>query len=118
MNVNTLNRRVAAALVSSVLFVGMSIPANGQQQPQQQAAQQQEVAPDRLPQQPQQQLTQYRQHGDQGQRAEPRDTSLKKSCFLILKSLGGHIKPLAFSPSRYVPVAKTWVSNFDQTGEQ
>jgi len=69
------------------------MPANGQQQPQQ-AAQQQEVAPDRLPQQPQQPLTQYRQHWDQGQRAEPRDTSLKRRCFLILKSVGGHIKPL------------------------
>lgn len=45
MNVNTLIRRVvAAAIVSPVLFLGLSIPANGQQQPQQPAAQQQQVA--------------------------------------------------------------------------
>ena len=99
MHVNISNQMVAAALFSSVLFVGMSIPAKGQQEPQQQAAQQQQVAPEGLPQQPQQQLTQYRQHVDQGQRAEPRDTSLKKRCFLILKSLGGHIKPLPSAPA-------------------
>jgi hypothetical protein len=64
VNINILNRRVAAAIVSSVLFVGMSIPTRGQPQPQQQAAQQQQVAPDRLPHEPQQQLTRYRQHGD------------------------------------------------------
>ena len=115
MNVNTLNRMVAAAIVSSVLFLGLSIPANGQQQPQQQAAQQQQVAPDRLPQQPQQQLTPYRQHGDQGQRAKPRDTSLKKSRFLILKSLGGHIKPLPSVPADMYPWQNSLVSNFDQT---
>ena len=106
MNVNTLNRKAAATIVSSVLFVGMSMPANGQPQPQQQAAQQQPVAPDRLPQQPQQQLTQYRQQGDQGQRAEPLNTSLKKKCFLLLKSLGGHIKPLASIPVDMSPWQK------------
>jgi hypothetical protein len=94
VKVNTLNRRVAAALISSVLLVGMSLSTYGQQPPRQQAAQEQQVAPDRLPQQPQQQPTQYRQHRDQGQRADPRGTPLKKKCSLILKSLGGHIKPL------------------------
>jgi len=102
--INTLNRRVAAALISSVLFVGMSKSAKSQQQAPQPAAQQQEGALDRLPQQPQQQLTQYHQHGDQGQRAKPRDASSKKSRFLFLKSLGGHIKPL---PSAQVDMY-TW----------
>ena len=102
MNVNTLNRRVASALISSVLFVGMSMPANGQQQSQQQVAQQQQVARDRLPPQPQQ-LTQYHQHEDQGQRAKPRNTSLKKSRLLILKSLGRHIKPLPSAPADVYP---------------
>jgi hypothetical protein len=103
VNIHILNRLVAAAVVSPVLFVGMSIPANGQQQLQQQAAQQQEVAPDRLPRQPQQQLTQYRQHGEQGLRAEPRNISVKKSRFLVLKSLGGHIKPLPLVPANMSP---------------
>ena len=97
---------MGTALISLVLLVGMSIPANGQPPPQQQAAQQQQVAPGRLPQQPQQQLTPYRQHGDQGQRAEPRDTSLKKSRFLILKSLERHIKPLASVPAYMSPWQK------------
>jgi len=100
--IDILNRRVAAALISSVLFIGMSIPANGQQPPRQQAAQPQEVAPDRLPRQPQQQPTQYRQHRDQGQRADPRGTPLKKKCSLTLKSLGRHIKPFAPVPT-YMP---------------
>jgi hypothetical protein len=106
VNVNTLNRMVAAALISSVLFIGMSIPANGQQPPQQRAAQEQRVVPDRLPQQPQQQLTQYRQHVNLGQRAELRHTSRKKKCFLILESLGGHIKPLASVPADMSPRQK------------
>ena len=108
MNVNTLNRMVAAAVVSSVLFVGMSIPTHGQQPPQQQVAQQQEVAPERLRQQPQPQLTQYRHHGDQGRRAEPRVTPLKKRCFHILKSLGGHIKPLPSASADMSPWQKRW----------
>ena len=99
MNVNTLKWRVAAALISSVLFAGMSMPANVQQPPQQKAAQQQQVAPDLLPQQPQQRITPYPQHRDEGQPAEPRHQSLKKRCFLILKSLGGHIKPLPSVPA-------------------
>ena len=103
MNFNTLNQRVAALLVSSVLFVGMSISTYGQQQAQQQAAQPQEVASDRLPQQPQQQVALYHQHGDQGQRADPRNTSLKEKCFLLLKSLGGHIKPLPPIPEDMSP---------------
>ena len=103
MNVNTLNRRVASALISSVLFVGMSMPANGQQQSQQQVAQQQQVARDRLPQQSPQQLTPFGQQGDQGQSAELRDTTLKKSRFHILKSLGRHIKPLPSAPADVYP---------------
>jgi len=99
VNVNTLNRRVASALISSVLFVGMSMPANGQQQSQQQVAQQQQVARDRLPQQSPQQLTPFGQQGDQGQSAELRDTTLKK----ILKSLGRHIKPLPSAPADVYP---------------
>jgi len=106
VRVNILNQRVAAALISSVLFAGMNIPAKGQQQPQQQAAQQQQVAPDRLPQQ--QQLTQYRQHWDQGQRAKPRNTPLKKRGFLILKSVGGHIKPLPSAPEGISPWLNRW----------
>jgi hypothetical protein len=108
VNVNTLNRRVESAMVGSVLFLGLSISANGQQLPQQQGPQQQPVAPDRLPPQPQQQLTQYRQRGDQGQRAKPRNTSLKKSRFLILKSLGGHIKPLPSAPADVSPRQYRW----------
>jgi hypothetical protein len=108
VNVDTLNRMVAAAIVSSVLFVGMSIPANGQQPPQPEAAQQQEVAPDRLPPQPQPQLAPYRQPGDQGQRAKPRNTSLKKSRFLILKSPGRHIKPLPSVPADMSPWQNCW----------
>jgi hypothetical protein len=57
------------------------------------------VAPDRLPQRPQQHLTPNPHHRDPGQPAEPRDSSLKKRCFLILKSLGGHITPLATVPA-------------------
>ena len=105
MNVNTLNRMVAADLISSVLFVGMSISTYGQQ-PQQQAVQLQQVAPERLRQQPQPQLTQYRHPGDQGRRAEPRVTPLKKRCFHILKSLGGHIKPLPSASADMSPWQK------------
>jgi hypothetical protein len=100
--VNISKRRVAAALISSVLFVGLSIPANGQQQLQQLAAQPPRVAPDHLPQLPQQQLTPVRQHGDQLQRAEPWNTSVKKSRFHIFKSLGRHIKPFTSVPT-YMP---------------
>lgn len=84
------------------------MPANGQQQPQKQAAQQQQVTPSRLPQQSQQQLTQYRQHGDQEQRTKPRNTSLIKSRFLALKSLGGHIKPLPSAPADMSPWQNRW----------
>jgi hypothetical protein len=105
VNVNTLNRMVAADLISSVLFVGMSISTYGQQ-PQQQAVQLQQVAPERLRQQPQPQLTQYRQPVDLGQRADRRVTPLKKRCFHILKSLGGHIKPLPSASADMSPWQK------------
>jgi hypothetical protein len=95
--INISNRMVAAALISLMFLVGISMLANGQQPPQQQASQR--VVPDHIPQQPQHQLTPYRQHGDQGQRTKPRNASLKKSCSLILKSLGGHIKPLPSAPA-------------------
>jgi hypothetical protein len=108
VHINTLNRMVGMALISSALFVGMSITANGQQPPRQQAAQQQQVAPDRLPQQPQQQLTPYPQHLDQGQPVKARDTSLKKSRFLILKSVGGHIKPLPSVAAGMYPWQNRW----------
>jgi hypothetical protein len=65
------------------------------------------VAPDRLPQQPQQHLTPYPQHRDQGQPAEPRDTSLKKRCLLILKSVGAHIQPLPSAPADMYPWEKS-----------
>ena len=108
MNVNTLNRIMAAAVVSSVLFLELSIPANGEQQPQQPAAQQQQVARDRLPQQPPRQLTPYRQHGGQGQRAKPRNRSLKKTSLIILKSLGGHIHPLPSAMADMYPWENSW----------
>jgi hypothetical protein len=59
VHVHNLNRIVLAALSSSMLFIGTSIPANGQQPPQQLATQEQQVVPDRIPPQPQQELTQY-----------------------------------------------------------
>lgn len=94
MNVNTLNRMVAAAIISAGLLVGMCIPTNGQQPPQQPATQLQPMPRDPLPREAQPQLARYRQHVDQGQRAKPQNASLKKSSFLILKSVGRHIKPL------------------------
>jgi hypothetical protein len=96
VNAHTLNR-IVLALTSSVLFVAMSLPANGQQPSQQQAFQPQKVASDRLARQPQ--LTSDRPPEDQGQRAKPRNSFWKKSRFLILKSLEGHVKPLNQVPA-------------------
>jgi hypothetical protein len=103
--VDTLSRTVGVALISLVLWMGMTTPANGQPQPQ--AAPQQAVLQDRLLPPPQPQLTPYRPYGDQGQRVEPGHTSLKKSRFLFLKSLGGHIKPLASVPADMSPWEKS-----------